>query len=129
LPHANLMKITLNLARTKQFPEGSIRHGYDFILPLGDDGKIDAAAWQAHRNACVVHRFRADEPIRRGQIVRRPGGSAGATWGFDYDASTHADDEAGFRFGDHLFRPGEYVSIRDPDGELETFRIVDVRPA
>jgi hypothetical protein len=129
LSHANLMKITLNLARTKQFPEGSIRHGYDFVAPLDGEGKIDPAAWRSHRNACVVHRFWGDAPERRGQLVHRPGGNAGATWGFDYDASTHADDEAGFRFGEHLFRPGEYVSIRDPDGELETFRIVHVGPA
>jgi hypothetical protein len=123
------MKITLHLARTKEFPEGSMRHGYEFIAPLNDQGRIDTAAWNSKKNACTVHRFWGNEPTQRGVLVHRAGGLNGATWGFDYDSKTHADDEAGFRFGDHEFAPGEYVSIRDPDGEMETFRIVAVRSA
>ena len=38
------------------------------------------------------------------------------------------DDEAGYRFGAHRFAPGEYVSIRDHDGEMHTFRVVAVEP-
>jgi hypothetical protein len=129
MPHARLMKITLNLARTKAFPEGSIRHGYAFVAPLDDGGHIDAKAWGEARNACTVHRFWGDEPIRRGFLVHRPGGESGATWGFDYDRTTHADDEGGFRFGAHIFKTGEYVSVHDSDGDLETFRIAEVGPA
>ena len=36
------------------------------------------------------------------------------------------DDEAGYRLGDRAFAPGEYVSIRDDDGELHTFTVVTV---
>jgi hypothetical protein len=129
MPHSSLMKITMNLARTKAFPEGSVRHGYEFVAPLDESGHIDAGAWRSAKNACAVHRFWGDEPIKRGILVHRAGGDKGATWGFDYDHKTHADDEAGFRFGEHVFKAGEYVSIRDPDGEMETFRIVAVRPA
>jgi hypothetical protein len=129
MPQARLMKITLNLARTKAFPEGSIRHGYEFVAPIDETGHINPTLWKDRKNACVVHRFWGDEPIKRGSLVHRAGGEKGATWGFDYDRATHADDEAGFRFGDHVFEPGEYVSIRDPDGEMETYRIAAVRPA
>jgi hypothetical protein len=129
MTHANLMKITLNLARTKAFPEGSIRHGYEFVAPIDQQGHIDTKSWKETKNACVVHRFWGDEPIKRGSLVHRAGGDRGATWGFDYDRVTHTEDEAGFRFGDHVFKPGEYVSIRDPDGEMETYRIVAVGPA
>ncbi len=38
---AMLRKITLNAARSKEFPDGSIRHGYDFVAPLTGDGHID----------------------------------------------------------------------------------------
>jgi hypothetical protein len=31
----DLNRIVLNLARSKEFPDGSSRHGYDFIAPLG----------------------------------------------------------------------------------------------
>jgi len=48
---------------------------------------------------------------------------------FDYDGTAEADDEAGYRFGDHAFRPGEYVSIRGEDGNMHAFQVVSVEPA
>ena len=39
------------------------------------------------------------------------------------------DDEAGYRFAAHAFVPGEYVSIRDEDGEMHTFQVISVEPA
>ena len=39
------------------------------------------------------------------------------------------DDEAGYRFGNHPFRNGEYVSIRGEDGHMHTFQVVSVEPA
>ena len=42
-------------------------------------------------------------------------------------ASAQLDEEgAGFRFGDRAFREGEYVSVREPDGELVTFKVASV---
>ena len=38
------------------------------------------------------------------------------------------DDEAGYRFGDHAFITGEYISIREHDEDMNTFRIVSVTP-
>jgi hypothetical protein len=31
---SDLNRILLNLARSREFPDGSQRHGYDFIAPL-----------------------------------------------------------------------------------------------
>jgi hypothetical protein len=62
--------------------------------------------------------------------VHRPGGSEHAQWVFDYDhGSAEHDDETGYRFGTHAFRPGEYVSIRDPGWGIHTLRVVSVTPA
>ena len=55
--------------------------------------------------------------------MRRPGGS----WAFHYDIEGDEDDEAGYRFNTHPFRPGEYVSIKDDDGDLHTFQVVTVQ--
>lgn len=121
---AKLTKVTLNLARTHKFPDGSTRHGYEFVAPLTEDGKICLDAWKANRGACFVHRFWADEEEMRGFLAHRPGGAGGATWSFDYDTESTDDDEAGYRFGDHAFNVGEYVSVRDEDGELQTFKVV-----
>jgi len=120
-----LKKIRLNLARTKEFPNGSARHGYEFAAPLADDGRIDATAWRRLRDHCRVRRFWADEEEDIGHLVHRPGGS----WTFRYDLAGDEDDEAGYRFGDHAFVPGEYVSIRDEDGDLVTFQVVTVTDA
>jgi hypothetical protein len=52
-----------------------------------------------------------------------------ARWVFDYDETAEDDDEAGYRFGNHAFRNGEYVSIRGEDGHMHTFQVVSVEPA
>ena len=77
---SKLKKVTLNAARSKAFPEGSIRHGYQFVAPLTEDGKIDREAWKAHRGECFVRRFWADDPEMRGLLVHRPSGQGGANW-------------------------------------------------
>jgi hypothetical protein len=125
----SMRRITLNLARSKVHPDGSVRHGYTFVAPLDENGRIEVRSWHDHRGVCVVRRFWEGEPDQRGVLVHRAGGVGGATWGFDYNRATDMDDEAGFRFGDHVFAPGEYVSISDPDGEMHTFKIVTVVPA
>lgn len=128
LPHV-LKRIRLNLARSKEFPAGSARHGYEFVAPLDAGGHIDPKLWEHHREHCGVRRFWAGEPDEVGRLVHKPGGTQGARWVFDYDETAEEDDEAGYRFGEHAFRPGEYVSIRDEDGGLHTFQVVTVEPA
>lgn len=128
LPHA-LKRIRLHLARSKEFPAGSSRHGYEFVAPLDADGHIDAKLWRQHRAHCGVRRFWDGEDDEIGRLVHRPAGPAHGRWLFDYDESGEEDDEAGYRFGEHAFRTGEYVSIRDQEGELHTFQVVSVEPA
>ncbi len=121
-----LKKVTLHAARSKEFPEGSSRRGYEFVAPLTEAGRIDVEAWKARRGECFVHRFWDDEPPQRGLLAHRPGGRGGSTWAFEYGSvADRGDEEAGYRFGDHVFRVGEYVSIRE-EGELMPFKVVDV---
>lgn len=125
LPHG-FKRITLHLARSKEHPEGSSRFGYELVVPLSSDGRIDPTVWATHKDACRVRRFRNGEADAVGRVVHRAGGEKGARWIFDYDRTTQFDDEAGYRLGDHVFAPGEYVSIRDEDEEMHTFRVVSV---
>jgi hypothetical protein len=127
LPHS-FKRIRLNLARSKEFPQGSRRHGYEFVAPLDASGHIDAALWEQHRHACRVRRFWEGEPDEHGFLVHRPGGPEHQRWVFDYDATAEDDDESGYRFGAHAFRPGEYVSIRSEEGEMHTFQVATVEP-
>lgn len=118
-----ISKIRLELARDHDFPSGSSRHGYEFTAPLTGEGRIDAGGWRAHRDQCRVRRFWGREEDEVGHLTRKPGGS----WAFHYDIhGDEDDDETGYRFGDHAFIPGEYVSIMEHDDVLRTFRIVAV---
>ncbi|MEZ5841849.1 MAG: hypothetical protein R3D02_16005 [Hyphomicrobiales bacterium] len=115
-----LKKVRLNMARTREFPAGSALHGYEFIAPLDETGHIDAEGWRKQRDKCRVRRFWGSEEDEVGHLVHKPGGS----WAFHYDIDGDDDDEAGYKFGAHAFAPGEYVSIRDEDGELIPFVVV-----
>jgi hypothetical protein len=125
----DLKLIRLELARSKEFPNGSETHGYEFVAPLDGEAHIDPALWRKNRDRCRVRRF-WDEEAEVGHLVHRPGGPEHAQWVFDYDGdATEHDDETGYRFAAHAFSAGEYVSIRDPASEMHTFRVVWVRPA
>ena len=123
-PTLPLKRIRLELARDHEFPSGSPERGYEFAAPLDDQGHIDAAVWRQERTRCRVKRFWPGEKTEVGHLVHRPGGS----WAFHYDVHGDPDDdESGYRFAQHAFVPGEYVSIKEHDGHLRTFRIVSVR--
>jgi len=122
---SKLQRVTLHAARSKAYPDGSIRHGYSFVAPLTGEGKIDAEAWKAHRGECIVRRFWGDEPEMRGLLVHRPGGHKGSSWLFELGDELD-EEEPGFRFADHAFSAGEYVSLREQDGDLVTFKVISV---
>lgn len=122
-PEKLLRRVRLELARDPDFPAGSRDRGYDFIAPLDEKGNIDHEAWKQLKDRCRVRRFWATEPDMVGHIVRRAGG-----WAFHYDI--HGDpghDEPGYRFDQHAFLPGEYVSILEQDGVLRAFFVASVR--
>jgi hypothetical protein len=98
--------VRLLLAREKGHPEGDRQEGYDLLVPLDHDGRLDADEWRAHQASCRVRRFDEKGDVRIGRLRRKPGGQ----WYFDY-AEGDSDDEIGFRLGEERFITGEYVSI------------------
>jgi len=128
LPHA-FKRIRLNLARSKEFPEGSTRHGYEFVAPLDAKDHIDVALWRQHRENCRVRRIWEGEADKIGFLVHKPGGPEHGRWVFDYNPARVDDDEKGYRFGIHAFRPGQYLSITGEDGKIHTFVVATVETA
>jgi hypothetical protein len=128
LPHT-FKRIRLRLARSKEFPDGSLWHGYEFVAPLDDKGHIDVELWRKHREHCRVRRFWQGKDDQIGFLVHKPGGPEHGRWMFDYNPKRADDDESGYRFGAHSFRLGEYVSIRGEDGETHTYQVASVEPA
>lgn len=117
------MRVRLELARGPEFPEGSTRHGYEFVLPLRPDGRLDRHAYGVAPELCTVHRFWEGQGDFVGELVH-----LGGAWAFSY-APGSADDERIAHFIHHVYREGEYISIREPKGAEHTFRIVRVEPA
>jgi hypothetical protein len=114
--------IRIELAHTRDFPEGNRNIGYEFVAPLDLKDHIDAAEFHRFKDRCRVRRFRPNEEDDIGHLVRKPGGS----WAFHYDIhSDEEDDESGYRFGNHSFKTGEYVSVKE-DEELRTFVVARV---
>jgi hypothetical protein len=117
-----LKHIRLELARTKEQPQGDAACGYEFAAPLDGAGHLDPEGWKADKARCSVRRFWRGQDDERGLLVHGKGGR----WAFSY-ASGDADDEPIFKFDSHRFVPGEYVSITEHDGVTRPFKVVSVR--
>ncbi len=118
-----LYRIHMNAARSEEFPEGSNGHGYEFVAPLDADKHLDPVAWKMHKDDCWVRRFWGDAPDERGKLRH-----IGKGWIIDYDPSRTDDNEPFFKLDKHLISVGEYLSVREPDGEMRTFYIVAMQP-
>ncbi len=121
--HVELSRIRLELGRVEGFPEGSSRHGYEFVAPLDAKGHIDAAAWHSQKKHCTVTRFWNGEDTENG-ILRH----VGKGWRFDYDGRVDEDDEPFFKLDRHVLAPGNYVSVTEHDHVQRPFRVVSVIP-
>ena len=123
-----LQRITLHLARSSEFPEGSAERGYEMVAPVDASGHLDPKEWRKLRTQCHVRRFWRDEGERRGMLLHHAGGASGATWRIDYDGQAQEREEKGVHLETHLFAEGEYLSLRDEEGHLNTFKIASMRP-
>ena len=114
--------IRLDLARTRNFPEGSQEHCYLLRVPLDDRYLIDRDALRAAPERATVLRAWPDVPDLTGYLVHIPRG-----WAFSY-APGEDDDEPLFHLEAHPLRIGEYVTITEPDGTPLAFRISQCDP-
>ena len=125
-----MFKITLQEARSKGAPAGGGQSGYEFFAPL-DEARATSTSSpgrrSAHAASCIVSITArswsggcwcialAARAAPHGRSITRPG--------------TNDDEEQGYRFASHAFQTGEYVSVRDGDGDLKTYRVETVTPA
>ena len=118
--------VTLVLAGGPGFPEGSPERRYEITVALTPGGHLDPQAWFADPDPWPARRSWPGSPSRDGDVqydadteswsVRLspdPGDSA--------DTPLHAQ----IRNAAQL-RPGEYVTIREPDGVEYSYRVVAV---
>ena len=116
-----LTRVTALLARGPGLPEGDVRQGMEITLVLEPDGRIGLEAYFADPRPWRVRRFRPDRPDWTGDLVREEdswalrGGPAedGPLWFVDVRG----------------MHPGEYLTLRRPDGEELLYRVVSVAQA
>jgi hypothetical protein len=116
-----MKKIRLELARTKDEPQGNSGHAYEFRAPLNAAGELDRKGWSDNKQLCTVRRYENGTEVESGVLLH----PRGETWVFSYAPGTD-DDEPIFKFSRHVFKEGEYVTITEHDGAQRTFRVVSV---
>lgn len=117
------MRVRLEVARSHDFPEGSAHHGYELVLPLDADGRLDVKTLRAAHQLATVHRFWPGDGDAIGQITHQRG-----QWFISYDPGG-PKNEALRRFAEHRFRVGEYISVGEGPHLEHTCKVIAVRPA
>ena len=117
----NWKSIRLELARTKDYPEGSASRAYLLRLPLDEDGLIDEQALRRSPALATVHRHWPNEPDMSGYVIRTPNG-----WALSYEPGED-DDEAVYHLETHPLRMGEYITLTEPDGRQLPFRVASLK--
>ena len=120
-----LTRVILRLGRNPEsgFPDGDDDYGYVVQAPLDSDGKLDPELWRAKKEHCTVRRFHPREAIADGWLRHR-----GDNWFFWYDEADEGPAEPLFKLGSHRLIPGEYVTVREGDGDELTFRVAEATP-
>ena len=113
----NWKSIRLELGRTGEFPAGSVSRAYLLRLPLDDEDRIDADAFDRDPDKATVRRHWAAEPDQRGHVVRD-----GGEWQMRCDGQTRS-----VQFDGRPVRLGEQLCISDGDGITLPFRISSIR--
>ncbi|TCZ54273.1 hypothetical protein [Roseicella aquatilis] len=118
--------VTLVVAAGPGFPQGSPDRRYELSVVLTPGGQLDPEAWAADPTPWPARRIWPGAPSREGDVQ------------FDADTgcwsvrlapapgeATEAAAQAQLMNTGQL-RPGEYVTIREPDGSEFSYRVVAV---
>lgn len=113
----NWKSIRLELGSTEDFPAGSVSRAYLLRLPLDDEDRIDAEAFDLNPLKATVRRHWSTDPDERGHVQRD-----GAEWLLRCDGTERA-----LRFVARSMRLGEKVQLVTAEGVALPFRIASVR--
>jgi hypothetical protein len=106
------------LASGPGFPEGDVAQGLEMAVALNAQGQIEP---DAERESFRARRFWPDREDWQGAMERLETG-----WAL---RSERSPDEPLWELDIRVVRPGDYLTLRRPDGADAVFRIVSVEPA
>ena len=110
--------IRLELARTAQFPAGSVSRGYLIRLPLGDSDHVDRRTLQKTPHRATVRRYWSTEPDEAGVVEE-----VANEWALRCNGSVPRK----LLVGDLPIRLGQLVSVVETNGETLPFRVASIR--
>jgi len=116
-----LSRVTALLSYGPGQPAGDIQHGLELKLGLTPDARIDPEAYLDDPRDWLARRFRPDRPDWHGVLVRE-----GGAWTLRGEPSA---DGPIWILEVRTLHPGDYATLRRPDGEEFVFRVVGVAPA
>jgi hypothetical protein len=99
-------------------PEGDLADRLDIWVGLTAQGQLDEAAFTAGDPPWPSLRVLPDGSQRPGELVLLETG-----WAL---RSVRSEDEPLWTLEGRVFRPGELITLRRPDGEEHIFRVVNV---
>ena len=112
-----MTRITLLLAQGPGKPDGDITDRLVLDIPLNSQGQIDAQAYDDAARPWLATHERGGGSARPLEVIRLDEG-----WALQ---STNSLDDPIWAFEGHVYRPGELVVVKRPDGETLLFRIVN----
>ena len=110
--------IRLELARTAEFPAGSVSRGYLLRLPLDDDDLIDRSAFERSPHRAQVRRFWSTEPDEAGFVLEKDEGWA---------ISCNGWPSRRILLDGRPLRLGQELSVVDRDGSSLPFKVASIR--
>jgi len=113
-----MARLSLVLAQAPGLPNGDLKDRLDLRLMLTPQGQIDSYAYEAAPALWLATRQQPGQPTRHAELIPLDEG-----WALQ---SLCSDDDPLWAFEGVVFRPGELVRLRRPDGTELLFRIVQV---
>jgi hypothetical protein len=107
--------IRLELARTDDFPKGSVARSYVMRLPLQHDGTVDEAAFSLNPELATVRRFWPNEPDRHGYMIHTPDG-----WSL-----APVPERPRHRGSNPPIRRGSVLLLTEPGGNVMPYEVKD----
>ncbi len=120
-----MRKVTMVLASGPGFPEGSPERRYDLEVSLEAGGVLDPARWQSDPEPWRATRLWPGEAPRRGDVQWDDDTGWWVRFFPGEDSAPDAPVHGVLRPAGSL-RPGDYVTIVEPDGQEYGYRIVSV---
>ena len=117
--------VSLVLASGPGFPSGSADHRYEVTLELDPASRLNAELWYADPQDWPVLRFWPQEEMRRGTVQHDQEGG----WSLHFDRRPELPQDVPLHCPIRttpFLRPGEYLTIQEPDGVEYGYRIVQV---